>query len=51
MKELGLSGKEFIHPCRVALTGRTVSPGFFDTVFLTGKKRAVERLRNAAKIS
>jgi glutamyl-tRNA synthetase len=51
MKELGMSGKEFIHPCRVALTGRTVSPGFFDTVALTGKKRAVERLRNAAKIS
>lgn len=50
MKELGLSGKEFIHPCRVALTGRTVSPGFFDTVSLTGKKKAVERLRTAAKV-
>lgn len=50
MKELGLSGKEFIHPCRVAITGRTVSPGFFDTVALLGKKRAVERLRNAASL-
>ena len=50
MKELGMSGKEFIHPCRGALTGRTVSPGFFDTVSLLGKKRAVERLRNVAKI-
>lgn len=48
MKELGLTGKEFIHPCRVALTGRTVSPGFFDTVSLLGKKKASERLRKAA---
>ncbi len=50
MKELGLTGKEFIHPCRVALTGRTVSPGFFDTVSLLGKKKATERLKNAATI-
>lgn len=50
MKELGMSGKEFIHPCRVAITGRTVSPGFFDTVSLVGKNRSVERLQNAARI-
>ena len=50
MKDMGLSGKEFIHPCRVALTGRTISPGFFDTVSLLGKKKAVERLRNATKL-
>ncbi len=49
MKEIGLSGKEFIHPSRVALTGRTVSPGFFDTVSLLGKKKASERLRAAAR--
>ncbi len=50
MKEIGLSGKEFIHPARVALTGRTVSPGFFDTVALTGKTRATARLRNASRL-
>ena len=50
MKELGMSGKEFIHPCRVAVTGRTVSPGFFDTVSLLGKKKASERLRQAAHL-
>jgi glutamyl-tRNA synthetase len=48
MKTLGMSGKEFIHPCRVAVTGRTVSPGFFETVALLGRKKAVERLRYAA---
>ncbi len=50
MKEIGMSGKEFIHPCRVALTGRSVSPGFFDTVSLIGKKRAVQRLRHTADV-
>src|SRR3989338_5432621 len=49
MKDLGLTGKEFIHPCRVAITGRSVSPGFFETVSLLGKKKAVERLKKAAQ--
>jgi glutamyl-tRNA synthetase len=50
MKEMGMSGKEFIHPSRVAVTGRTVSPGFFDTIALLGKEKAAKRLRNAAAI-
>lgn len=50
MKELGMTGKEFIHPCRVAVTGRSVSPGFFETVSLLGKKKAAERLTKAAKV-
>jgi glutamyl-tRNA synthetase len=49
MKEMNMTGKEFIHPCRVALTGRTVSPGFFDTVALLGKKKAVARLKQASE--
>ncbi len=50
MKELGTTGKEFIHPCRVAVTGRTVSPGFFDTISILGKKKAVQRLRKASEL-
>ncbi len=50
MKELGMSGKEFIHPCRVAITGRTVSPGFFETVSLLGKKKCVDRLKQATQV-
>ncbi len=50
MKELGMSGKEFIHPCRVALTGRTVSPGFFDTVALLGRDKCVARLTQAVHL-
>jgi len=48
MKKSGLSGKQFIHPARVAITGRLVSPGFFETVSLLGKERAVKRLHQAA---
>ncbi len=50
MKELGMSGKEFIHPCRVAVTGRAISPPFFDTVSLLGKQKAVDRLKQAAQL-
>jgi glutamyl-tRNA synthetase len=49
MEARGLSGKQFIHPARVAVTGRTVSPGFFETVALLGKERSVARLRAAAR--
>ncbi len=49
MVSVGFSGKQFIHPCRVAVTGRMVSPGFFETVSLVGKDRVVKRLRAAAE--
>ncbi len=44
MKEAGLTGKEFIHPCRVAITASPVSPGFYDTLALIGKDKCVSRL-------
>jgi len=48
MKDAGLSGRKFIHPARVAITGRTASPGFFETVSLLGKPATIKRLRDAA---
>jgi len=42
------SGKQFIHPARIAITGRTVSPSFFETVSLVGKEVSVKRLRAAS---
>ena len=47
---LGLESGELIHPARVALTGRTVSPDIFWVVVLLGKAKTVERLRAAAAI-
>lgn len=49
MTQVGVTGKQFIHPCRIAVTGRMVSPGFFETVSLVGKDRSVKRLRAAAE--
>jgi glutamyl-tRNA synthetase len=47
---LGHESGELIHPCRVALTGKTVSPDIFWVVVLLGKAKTVERLRSAAAL-
>lgn len=38
-----------IHPTRLALTGRTVSPGMFDVMVLLGKEKTLQRLHQAIK--
>ncbi|MBN1163687.1 MAG: glutamate--tRNA ligase, partial [Candidatus Krumholzibacteriota bacterium] len=48
---LELEAGELIHPCRVALTGGTVSPDIFWVIVLLGKAKTVERLRAAAAIA
>lgn len=44
MEEMQLKPKESIQPIRVAVTGRTASPGLFETVHLIGRERSLERL-------
>ena len=46
--ELGFQGGDVIHPIRVAVTGRTVGPGLFQTIEVLGKERTVARLQAAA---
>jgi len=46
-EEAGLKLGKLAQPVRVALTGKTASPGIFDVVLLLGKKRTIERLKNA----
>uniref|UniRef100_A0A832MLU4 Glutamate--tRNA ligase n=1 Tax=Eiseniibacteriota bacterium TaxID=2212470 RepID=A0A832MLU4_UNCEI len=46
--ELGMKAGELIGLARVALTGRTFSPGIFEVMALLGRERTVERLRAAA---
>ena len=36
-----------IHPTRLALTGRTFSPGMFDVMVLLGREKTLERLEKA----
>lgn len=48
LAERTLELKDVAQPVRVALTGRTASPGLFDVAALLGRDRTLERLRVAA---
>ena len=43
----GISLGKVIHPTRLALTGRTVSPGLFDVMLLMGRDETLKRLQQA----
>jgi len=43
----GLKAGKLIQPLRVALTGKPVGPGIFETLILLGKEKVIERLENA----
>jgi glutamyl-tRNA synthetase len=43
--------KDVAQPARVALTGRTASPGLFDVIAVLGRDRAMARLRAGAAIA
>ncbi len=46
-EELQIKAGQLIHPTRLALTGRTASPGLFEVMALLGKERCLERLEQA----
>jgi glutamyl-tRNA synthetase len=46
--ERGVKAGVLIHATRVALTGRTASPGIFEVLVLLGRERSVERLEQLA---
>jgi len=45
--ELGLRTNQLFMPIRVAVTGRTVSPGLFETLRVLDKDRSLARIRAA----
>ena len=47
VEEAGLKLGKLAQPVRVALTGKTASPGIYDVVLLLGKQRTIDRLKNA----
>ncbi len=49
VKELNMEARAFIHPIRVALTGKTVGPGLFEVIYYLGKERTKERLSKFIK--
>jgi len=46
--EAGVKTGEFIHPTRVAVSGRSVGPSLYHMLELLGKERVVSRMRQAA---
>jgi len=47
--KLGVEAGVLVHPVRVALTGRAVGPGLFDTMAVLGQEKTVRRLKEAFK--
>jgi len=44
-EEKGISAAKIIHPVRLAVSGRTVTPGLFEVISLLGKDTVVRRLQ------
>jgi len=42
--DLGLKMKDLVHPTRIALTGKRIGPGLFETMEVLGKDRICQRL-------
>ena len=47
LAETGLAMGKLAQPVRVALTGRTASPGLFDVMLLLGRDKTFRRLADA----
>ena len=45
--QIQLKAGQIIHPLRVALTGKTASPGIFEVAEVLGKDRVLNRIENA----
>lgn len=43
--DLNLKTRDLVHPTRVALTGRKVGPGLFETMKVLGKEKVLNRLQ------
>ena len=47
-EQRGVKFGQIVHPARVAITGRSVSPGLFELIELLGRARALKRLRSVS---
>ena len=51
MKDAELKMKHVAQPARVAISGRTRSPGLYETIILLGKERTLRRLRKGVDLA
>ncbi|MEE9259262.1 MAG: glutamate--tRNA ligase, partial [Nitrospinaceae bacterium] len=47
VEKAGMKLGKLAQPVRVALTGKTASPGIYDVILLLGKETTLTRLKNA----
>lgn len=50
VNELGIKAGELVHPVRIALSGKTIGPGLFETIAILGKDKTKERLAMAKEL-
>lgn len=49
--EMGLTAGKVIQPARVAVTGKTASPGIFETLSLLGREKVLRRIERAQELT
>jgi len=47
--EIGVKTGELIHPCRVAVSGKSAGPSLYHMLKVLGRDRVLARLRGAAE--
>jgi glutamyl-tRNA synthetase len=48
---LGVKAGELVHPARVAVTGKSVGPGLYETLEVLGRDRVLARFERAAELA
>jgi glutamyl-tRNA synthetase len=48
---LGVKAGELVHPARVAVTGKSIGPGLYETFEILGRERVLERFNRAAGLA
>lgn len=46
-EEMGIKASQLIHPIRLAISGRTATPGLFEVMEILGKDRCIDRIKKA----
>jgi len=46
---MGIEARDLIHPVRIAITGKSVSPSLFSVMRLLGKAKVLQRLKRASQ--
>ena len=48
---LGVKAGELVHPARVAVTGKSIGPGLYETLEILGRERVLARFKRAAELA